>query len=179
MVELCSSSALRLALAGPVTGYARQRTAVPIPWIGPGFTAGLGGPSSTARAAADAQVCPHTGMPMPSVCARCAVHRNTHICAVACVQASTQYNCDVPSGAFIRTTAAVAKAPPHACDPMFPWVRVGPAFREACAVCAIDDAFRRSCERAFVSLGVRGCSGRSYGPPTPIGNEYTCVSSRS
>ena len=31
---------------------------------------------------------------------------------------------------------------------------------------------------AFMSLGVRGCSGRPYGPSTPIGNEYTCESSR-
>ena len=106
----------------------------------------------------------------------CRAPQHSHLCGCLC---AGQCNCDIPSGAFIRTTAAVAKAPPHACDPMFPWVRVGPAFREACAVCAIDDAFRRSCERAFVSLGVRGCSGRSYGPPTPIGNEYTCVSSRS
>ena len=165
-----TSAALFVALTVPVTTEcARQRTAVPIPRMGPGLTAGLGGSSATARAVADAQVCPHTGMPMLSMCARCAVHRNTHnLCGCLC---AGQCNCDIPSGAFIRTTAAVAKAPPHACDPMFPWVRVGPAFREACAVCAIDDAFRRSCERAFVSLGVRGCSGRSYRPPTPIGNE--------
>ena len=179
MVELCSSSALRLALAGPVTGYARQRTAVPIPWIGTGFTAGLGGPSSTARAAADAQVCPHTGMPMLSMCARCAVHRNTHnLCGCLCA-GQWQCNCDIPCGAFIRTIAAVAKAPPHACDSMFPWVRVGPAVPRSVRCVPIDDAFRRSDGRAFVSLGVRGCSGRSYRPPTPIGNEYTCVSSRS
>jgi hypothetical protein len=177
MVELCSSSALRLALAGPVTGYARQRTAVPIPWIGPGFTAGLGGPSSTARAAADAQVCPHTGMPMPSVCARCAVHRNTHICAVACVQAS----------AIVTSPAVPLSAPPPPLQRLrrmlvircFRGCVCGPRGSAKRALCAIDDAFRRSDGRAFVSLGVRGCSGRPYGPPTPIVNEYTCVSSRS
>ena len=39
--------------------------------MGPGLTAGLGGPSSTARAAAHVQVCPPTRMPMPAFGAEC------------------------------------------------------------------------------------------------------------
>ena len=54
----------------------------------------------------------------------CSAPQHSHLCGCLC---AGQCNCDVPSGAFIRTTAAVAKAPPHACDSMFPWVRVGPA----------------------------------------------------
>ena len=53
------------ALAGPVRACARQRAALPIPWMGPGLAAGLGGSTCTARAAAREQVCPSARMHMP------------------------------------------------------------------------------------------------------------------
>ena len=59
MFELFSSSALRLALAGPVRACARSRTALPVPCMGPGLTAGLGRSSRTARAAARAGLPTH------------------------------------------------------------------------------------------------------------------------
>ena len=59
------SASLSATLAEPVKGCARQRTALPIPWMGPGLTAELGGPSSTAKAAVRVQVSPCTRMPMP------------------------------------------------------------------------------------------------------------------
>eukprot|EP00966_Prymnesium_polylepis_P108238 2505588-Prymnesium_polylepis.2 len=69
--------------------------------MGPGLTAGLGGPSSTARAAADAQVCPRTGIQ----CRPCAPDvpcTTLTICAVACVQAS----------AIVTSQAVPSSAPP-------------------------------------------------------------------
>jgi hypothetical protein len=66
---LCS--ALHFALVGPVRACARQRTALPIPWMGPGLAAGLGGSTCTARAAAREQVCPSARMHMPMPAARC------------------------------------------------------------------------------------------------------------
>jgi hypothetical protein len=55
------------------------------------------------------------------------------------------------------------------------WV---PRVPRACSVCALGRVFWRSGERACMSLGVRGCSSRPHGSSTPIGNDYTCVSSR-
>ena len=40
-----SRSVHRARVAKPVRGCARQRTALPIPWMGPSLAAGLGGPS--------------------------------------------------------------------------------------------------------------------------------------
>ena len=66
MFELFSSSALRLALAGPVRACARSRTALPVPCMGPGLTAGLGRSSRTARAAARAGLPTHYRLLMPT-----------------------------------------------------------------------------------------------------------------
>ena len=66
-----SSSSERSALAGPVRPCARQRTGLPIPWMGPGLAAGLGGSTRTARAASLEQVWLSAHMPMPMPAARC------------------------------------------------------------------------------------------------------------
>ena len=67
-------------LRRPGRACALERTALPIPWMGPSFIAGLGGPSRTASATTRAQVRP----PMP-----------THACASGCrCHICTQTNAD-------------------------------------------------------------------------------------
>ena len=89
-------------------------------------------------------------------------------------------------GATRTPPATLSSGPPPAPLQFLPRMSVSQSFRgcvwvsrsrEACSVCDRGE-FVRSSERAFVSLGVRGCSGRPYGPSTLIGNEYTCESSR-
>ena len=53
-----------------------------------------------------------------------------------------------------------------------------PRSREVCSVCG-QNGFGRSGERAFASLGVQGCAGRPYGPPTAISSYCPCVYGRS
>ena len=53
------------AFARPERACAFERTALPIQWMGPSLAAGLGGPSSTARATTGAKVRP----PRPPACA--------------------------------------------------------------------------------------------------------------
>ena len=118
------SASLSATLAEPVRWCARQRTDLPIPWMGPGPTAGLGGPSSTARTAVRAQVCPPTCLPMPaSTRAMSGAHSTHHLCG-CCAQAGC--DCDAPHGVIASAVArAVAIALPHVCAPAFPWSRVG------------------------------------------------------
>ena len=100
-----SSSALRwlrCALAGPVRACARQRTALPIPWMGPSLAAGLGGSTRTARAAAREQVCssahmPHARCPLPAA-------RGAHsVCQ------PSQVTICAPSGAIQTSLVALAQ----------------------------------------------------------------------
>ena len=64
--------------------------------------------------------------------------------------------CNVPAALFRRKVSVVVSG----C----------PAVPER-ALCVIEGEFARSGERDFMSLGVRGCSGRPYGPSTPIVND--------
>ena len=134
----------------------------------------LSGKSGGARRYAHpiARPCLHPGVHAPDLFD---MHSTHHLCG-CCAQAGC--DSDAPRDAIIRATAgAVAISPPHVCVSIFPWLCVGLAVPRS-VLCVDRGEFVRSSERAFVSLGVRGCSGRPYGPSTLIGNEYTCESSR-
>ena len=89
------------ALARPVRACAQQRTALPIPWVGPGLAAGLGGSTCTARAAAREQVwlSAHMTCPCPLPAARGA-HSVCHPSQVAIC---------APSGAIQTSLVALAQ----------------------------------------------------------------------
>ena len=119
-----------------------------------------------------ARPCPHPGVHAPDLFDMHSTHHLRGCCA--------QAGCDS------TPPATPSSGPPPAPLQFLPRMSVSQSFRgcvwvsrsrEACSVCDRGE-FVRSSERAFVSLGVRGCSGRPYGPSTLIGNEYTCESSR-
>ena len=78
-------------------GCTQQRAALPVPWMGPGLAAGLGGPSSTVRTAARAQVCPHSRM---LVCTPAALALRMLTAACSLQFATSQVTICAPSAAI-------------------------------------------------------------------------------
>ena len=143
MFELFSSSALRLALAGPVRACARSRTALPaccawVPASQPGSD-----DLPERREQQRAQVCPPTiACPCPRPCVQFDVRSTHHLCG-GCAQAGC--NSEAPNGAIISTAStAIAMAPPHVRVAMLMWLCVGPAIPRGVL-----------CERSWTSLGGR------------------------
>ena len=123
------------------------------------------------------EVCPPIRHAHACVTTRHGLRRSHHLCG-RCAQ--TRCSSDAASGTITSAAApAVAMAPPCVSFAVFPcgcgWV---PRSREVCSVCG-QNGFGRSGERAFASLGVQGCAGRPYGPPTAISSYCPCVYGRS
>ena len=161
LTALSISAALSVAPAEPVRGCARQRTRLPILWMGPSLAAGLGGPPSTARTAVRAQVCPPIRMPTPVSTARHGLRRSHHLYVVAVRR----------HGETLTQPAAAVPAALQSHRLVFLSQRFcgldGSRRPAKCALCAVEDGFGRSGELAFASLGVQGCTGCPCGPPQP------------
>ena len=164
-------TALSVAPAEPVRGCARQRTRLPILWMGPSIAAGLGGPPSTARTAVRAQVCPPIRMPTPVSTARHGLRRSHHLYVVAVRR----------HGATLTQPAAAVPAALQSHRLVFlsqrfcgcGWV---PPSREVCSVCGRGRVWTlgRTCFRVsgrsglywvsmWTTTAISSCCPRVYG----------------